>query len=250
MASLANTAFLNRLKTIYPHAASAGSKGMQVVSNPWYILTTVGFSGSNRPESVPAVFRHVLDDLAGVHKKENVTHAQAHNEKLLLARKFRDSLFKSGLTTGYPRAINSMVSLHEAMPEELRDTRPLRNLQTPIEEYMRRGENLFRSMYGETADPVQKLLDSILPDMGWFSNTIGYGATYGFTEVTTPLETSFILVAALISVDTPRQINWHLGNARRTGATLEQVKAARQIVMEVAETSGVRWKDGVPEIKE
>lgn len=88
------------------------------------------------------------------------------------------------------------------------------------------------------------------PSAGWFSNTIGYGLTYGFTEVLSPLETSYVLVAALIAGDTPRQIGWHLDGARRGGATFEEVQAVRKISMEVASSAGVKWKDLVPEVKE
>ena len=59
---------------------------------------------------------------------------------------------------------------------------------------------------------------------------------------------SYILVAALIAVDTPRQIEWHLANAQHGGATADQARAIRKISMEVAEKSGVIWRDGVPEV--
>lgn len=87
-------------------------------------------------------------------------------------------------------------------------------------------------------------------DTGWFSRVIGYGITYGGLDVLTQVEISYILVAALISMDTPRQIVWHLANAQHGGATLEEVKAIRRISMEVAERSGIKWKDSVPEISE
>lgn len=49
-------------------------------------------------------------------------------------------------------------------------------------------------------------------------------------------------------MDTPRQIAWHLANARTGGATLEETKAVRQIAMEVASASGIQWMNGVPEV--
>lgn len=64
------------------------------------------------------------------------------------------------------------------------------------------------------------------------------------------LETSYTLVAALIAGDTPQQISWHLNGARRGGATLDEVKAVRQISMEVAAQCGITWSDGVPEVPE
>jgi len=57
-------------------------------------------------------------------------------------------------------------------------------------------------------------------------------------------------VASLIASDTPRQINWHLDGARRNGATLEEVIAVRQIAIEAASATGMKWKNGVPEVKE
>jgi hypothetical protein len=41
-----------------------------------------------------------------------------------------------------------------------------RRTETTIAEYEKIGEALFRAIYGETADSVQKLLDSAYPDMG------------------------------------------------------------------------------------
>lgn len=91
--------------------------------------------------------------------------------------------------------------------------------------------------------------------------------------MTSQIETSYTLVAALIAGDTPRyetlstrgqqfirhcnltgrdsrQIGWHLAGARRGGATLEQVKAVRQIVIEVATEAGVVWKNKIPDVEE
>lgn len=83
---------------------------------------------------------------------------------------------------------------------------------------------------------------------GWFSNTVGYGITYGATDVLSQVEVSYVMVAALISMDTPRQIIWHLANAQHGGASREETGAVRQIAIEVAEKSGVKWRDGIPEL--
>ncbi|KAF8061658.1 AhpD-like protein [Lyophyllum atratum] len=238
MGALATTGFLNQLKSIYPLKSSSSG----FFSNPWYIITAVAFCASNRAEEVPRVFQHALRDLKA--------ETEGLEEQRLLARKFRDALFKAGLTAGYPRTINSLVALNEVMPEELRDTTTMRRTDTPIEQYEKTGEVLFRSIYGETADSVQNLLDTVYPDMGWFSNTIGYGLTYGFADILSPLETSYTLVAALIASDSPRQIQWHLDGARRRGATYQETQAVRMISMEVAALSGILWRDGVPEVRD
>ncbi|KAF9466232.1 AhpD-like protein [Collybia nuda] len=242
MTTLATASFLSHLKSIYPNN---GIRNGNII-NPWYIVAAVAFSASNRPDAVPHVFQYAMKDL----QMEGHLGTNSLEGERLLARKLRDALFKSGLTSGYPRAINSLVALSEVMPEELRDTKTMRRTETPITEYEKTGRALFHNIYGDTADSVQSLLDGAYPDMGWFSNTIGYGLTYGFTEVLSPLETSYTLVAALIAGDTPRQIGWHLDGARRGGATFEEVQAVRRISMEVASSAGVKWKDDVPEVKD
>lgn len=73
---------------------------------------------------------------------------------------------------------------------------------------------------------------------------------YNHLHILGQLHTSYAIVAALIAMDTPRQIGWHLANCRRGGATLEEVKAVREISMEVARACGVSSRDGVPEVEE
>lgn len=70
-----------------------------LASNPWYIIAAVAFSASNRPDAVPHVFQCVMKD---IQKEENLGITSLE-EKRQVARKLRDALFKSGLTSGYPR---------------------------------------------------------------------------------------------------------------------------------------------------
>jgi alkylhydroperoxidase/carboxymuconolactone decarboxylase family protein YurZ len=61
-------------------------------------------------------------------------------------------------------------------------------------------------------------------------------------------ETSFAMVAALIAVDTPLQIGWHLNGAVRNGASIAEIQAVRKISIEVARAAGVKWKNEIPDI--
>jgi len=248
MADVASELALQHLKSLYPSGGITASS--DVIQNPWYIVTLVAFTAGNRPEAVPPLFNFVLRELERAQHEFEVPEVMAHGEKLLLARKFRDAIFKSGMTGGYSKAINALVSLLEVTPEELRDKERQRETALSLPELERRGQEFFQAFYGETADNVQSLLDRIYPDMGWFSNTIAYGSVYGYTDILTRLETSYVLVGTLIAVDTPRQIGWHLDNARRGGASLEQARAVRQIAIEASQSVGVRWRDGVAEVKE
>ncbi|CAA7265310.1 unnamed protein product [Cyclocybe aegerita] len=236
------------------NSARPSSMKREDFKNPWYIAAAVAFSASNKPEGVPRVFEHALADLrstptirgtkGGV--KVRRPGNEDEDEKKILARKMREALFKSGLICGYPRAINGLRALHAVMPEELRDRKLLRNPNVTFGEYEQAGERFFETLYGETAEDVQGLLDAVYPDMGWFSRTIGYGLVYGpalssssssrsstqkriQTHILTSLETSYTLVAALITIDTPQQIAWHLAGARRAGASVEELSAVREV---------------------
>jgi len=109
------SSFLNSLKSLFPEASgclaiNTGSvspsrrKSVKiqnnthlVLRNPWYIVAAVAFSASNRPEGVPRVFEHVLEDL-----RAPGANSLPSDEKLL-AQKIRDALFKSGIMSGYPK---------------------------------------------------------------------------------------------------------------------------------------------------
>jgi len=141
------------------------------------------------------------------------------------------------------------MALHEAVPPQLRDTEMLRDKMTPLTDHLARGDDVFRSMYGDTGPMVQGIMDTIYPDLGFFARFVAYGYVFGHNSVLTQAETSYALVASLIAGDTPRQIGWHLANARRGGASLEQQRAVRLIAMEASATAGVRWRaPGVPQI--
>ena len=79
---------------------------------------------------------------------------------------------------------------------------------------------------------------------------IGYGFAYNHLDVVDQLQTSYSIVAALIAMDTPKQIGWHLANCKRGGASLEEVKAVKVLCMEVSRRCGVSWRNGVPEVEE
>lgn len=78
--------------------------------------------------------------------------------------------------------------------------------------------------------------------------TMGYGYVYAFMGATSPAETSFAMIAALIAIDTPRQIAWHLQGALRNGATRDQVRAVREMAIRISEAAGITWKDAIPDL--
>lgn len=101
MASLAPVEFLSHLKSLYPLRNLRGSEA--VLRNPWYIVAAVAYGSSNRPEGVPVVFQHVLEDLKKTQQEQQLTAEAVHAEQLLLARRTREAILKGGLLCGYSR---------------------------------------------------------------------------------------------------------------------------------------------------
>ena len=71
-----------------------------MTDNPWYIVAAVGFCASNRPEAVADVFQYALKTLQSSASDADTVQVA---EKLLLARRFREVLFKAGLTCGFAK---------------------------------------------------------------------------------------------------------------------------------------------------
>lgn len=57
------------------------------------------------------------------------------------------------------------------------------------------------------------------------------------------------MMSALIAIDAPRQVGWHLKGAIRNGASIDEVRAVRQISIEVAQAAGVVWKNDIPDLE-
>jgi hypothetical protein len=105
------------------------------------------------------------------------------------------------------------------------------------------GKEIFRAYYGDNTVSTENLLYGIYPDIGtllivsrrmrwtqmqgWFILFAAYGWGCG-ANIISSVETSCITVASLIATDTPLQARWHIDNARRNGASLEEVKAVRR----------------------
>ncbi|KAG1841258.1 hypothetical protein F4604DRAFT_1939524 [Suillus subluteus] len=150
---------------------------------------------------------------------------QMKNRRLLV-RKMRESIFKSGLLSDYPKVIHALISLYEATPEELRDTELLRDPTRSKEE-------------AAAAAEIQPMLRSIYPDLEHFTMTLGYGYVYAFLEVISSKETSFTIISAVIANDTLSQVEWKLTGAVRNGATIEEVRGVREIALKIAMKAGI-----------
>lgn len=138
--------------------------------------------------------------------------------------------------------------------------------EVSVKELAKAGKEYFYSTYGDTAEATQAFLRDIYPDLGetflssefqicplthlpeFFTTTFAYGYAYQFPQILSGVETSFVMLAANVATDVPKQVSWHLQGAIRNGASLDEVRAIRKISLEVAKASGVVFKNEVPEI--
>ena len=90
MSDIATPEFLSRIKALYP------TNSPNSLRNPWFFVAAVVFSASNLPEAVPLVYQYALKSGLDSPVNDDAT-------TLLLVRKVKDALFKSGLLSGYPK---------------------------------------------------------------------------------------------------------------------------------------------------
>jgi len=119
---------LDHIQSLFPtNNLKSASEVETILDNKWYLIAAVAFSAGNAPEEVPHVFKYALQGLSEAHTRLHTDPDQAHEDRLTLARRLRDTLFVAGVTSGYARCINSCMALHAIMPEELRDKEMLRS---------------------------------------------------------------------------------------------------------------------------
>jgi alkylhydroperoxidase/carboxymuconolactone decarboxylase family protein YurZ len=118
--------------------------------------------------------------------------------------------------------------------------------ETPALEIMQRGECFFQAVYGKITRRVMGQMDrSGTKDLGLVARLV-YGHVLSNTSVLSAAETSFVMIAGLIPQDVNPQLKGHLRGARNGGATVEQVKAVRNVVVEKCMAAGMKLDASTP----
>ncbi|KAI9771879.1 MAG: hypothetical protein M1840_001649 [Geoglossum simile] len=188
----------------------------------------------NRPGEIGSLLRYAVDGLG------------EHGEQLKVARRMREALVKSAAVGGLPKAINALLSLKSATQPSLLDppatTFPSRTTEsstTPPSHFFLRGQHFWDTTYGKISHRVMSQLDNAgTPDLG-FTARLMYGYLLSDTNVLTPAESSFCLLAGLIPQDVNPQLKGHLKGALNNGATVDEVRAVRDVVIQMCEAAGM-----------
>ncbi|KAK4959535.1 hypothetical protein LTR28_005297 [Elasticomyces elasticus] len=234
----------------------------------WYFIAGVTLSVLNRPDEIPRVFDYALehdgrgdgDDADGeggaAVKGGGGKGARDRAERLVVARRFREGLVKSAAIVGLPKTINALFSLKTATPPSLLDepmaysptARPIEIADVPPSQILLRGQRFFDRVYGKVSKRVMGQMDrSGTEDLGLTARLM-YGYLLSNTSVLSAAESSFVLLAGLIPQDVNPQLKGHLKGALNNGATVEEVKAVREVVISICEAFGMkRLGDDTPQ---
>ncbi|KAF3807999.1 hypothetical protein GCG54_00012577 [Colletotrichum gloeosporioides] len=216
----------------------------------WYFIAATTLMVLNRPDEIPKVYKHIMRH--GVGPGDDTPGA---DEQLMMSRKLREALVKASAVGGLPKAINSLMELKKVTPEHLLDepcdgdsnaVSPTSRHQdvhvTPASKIIERGHQFWNNTYGKISRRIMSQLDrSGTEDLGLTARLM-YGYILSNNNVLSPVETSYVLIAGLIPQD--RQVNpqlkGHLRGALNNGATADEVRAVRGIVIEICEASGMK----------
>jgi 4-carboxymuconolactone decarboxylase len=140
----------------------------------------------------------------------------------------REAILQTHLFAGYPRALNALAAFKDACAKagnplsgeiSLRD-QPLEGDDQA--EFRKRGQALFKAMYGDKADKVDAFARAASPDLADWAIVEGYGRVLA-RDVLEPRVRSLCIVAALIPLDVSPQLKGHLQCAVNTGNSAEQL---------------------------
>ncbi|KAF7547835.1 hypothetical protein G7Z17_g7449 [Cylindrodendrum hubeiense] len=211
--------------------------------NSWYFITATTLSILNRPDELPRVYKQAIEE--GLDITGDLSQREG---QLNVSRRIREALVKASAVGGLPKTINALLALKAATPEDLLDapgdetpssrSRDIYETQAP--QVLQRGQTFFDKLYGKISKRVMGQMDrSGSEDLGLMARLV-YGYILSNTDVLTPTETSFVLIASLIPQDVNPQLKGHLRGALNGGASVAEVRAVRDVVIKICEASGMQ----------
>lgn len=213
-----------------------------LLQTSWHYLAAATLSACNEPDEVATLYLYFLEQRGAIEKIETNDKTETNdtdNHALHGTRQFRESLFKSSSITGMPRSINALVSLSSVTPADCREAAVLRSSTSSD------GDALFSRLYGKVSARVYGQLQTAYPDLAQYAVRQVYGALLSFDEILGPRETSLVVIAALVPLDVNPQLKGHLKGAINNGASVQEVRQARELAILISEWCGVVWKQEV-----
>lgn len=132
----------------------------QLPKDSWYFIAAVTATVLNRPEEIPTVFQHALE--------QHVTSHRALNEELKVLRRTREALLKTSAVAGAPKVINACIALKEATPKHLEDADGDKSITgrgadvstVPVTQVLQKGQSFFDKIYGKISGRVTRMMNN------------------------------------------------------------------------------------------
>lgn len=193
-----------------------------LLAREWHVVSAVALSVCNRPDCIPQLF-----------------HAcKAVKDQCGMAAKMREALLKASVLAGLPKTINSLTALRSVTPSDC-----LPSPQRTAVDYEERGRAYFDRVYGKICGRVAQQLEHASPDLYSLTMHAIYGQVLSYSDILSPRETSFVVLAALIPQDVNPQLKGHLQGALNNGATVDEVNAVRQITLRIVEECSIHLRE-------
>lgn len=213
----------------------------------------VTLSALNRPDELSAVLTYALGNGADVSPPPPRASPEklSTEEQLYIVRRMREGLLKSAAIVGVPKVINAILALKKNTPAHMLDDpdapspsgRVAEIYGTPTPTILKRGQTFFERLYGKVSKRIMGQMDrSGTEDLGLTARLM-YGYLLSNEKILDAKETSFVAIAGLIPQDVNPQLKGHLRGALNNGATADEIKAVREIVISVCEAAGMRKLD-------
>ncbi|KAK8226621.1 AhpD-like protein [Phyllosticta capitalensis] len=237
-----------KLQSILTPAILQSLRAQPHLARHWYYVAGVTLSALNRPDEVPNLLISALNtDSASQPSNADGIADLSIDEQLFIVRRLREGLIKSAAVVGVPKVINALLALKSATPEKLLDESPDSSPTGRRAEIYgqsfptvwERGQQFFEKVYGKISKRVMGQMDrSGTEDLGLAARLM-YGYILSNEKVLDAKETSFVCIAGLIPQDVNPQLKGHLRGALNNGATVEEVRAVREAVIQICEAAGM-----------
>ncbi|ORY80875.1 meiosis protein SPO22/ZIP4 like-domain-containing protein [Protomyces lactucae-debilis] len=204
----------------------------KVLPSSYHYLSGSVFSIYNQPVLASAIFTQALRSKT------------KQNDRLLLARQFRESFLRSGIFGGMSKAINSLQELHKVMPSELKEpVKPMHDNTQSISDLHAQGSSFLAQVYdGERGANIQTALQTISPRLGHYAVDLVYGGIYSDTSALSLEAACVCMFTYNLAVDTPKQAIGHIESSLRHGATKDDLLEVGKMVRLIAEMYDVKLK--------
>ncbi|KAG8156827.1 hypothetical protein KVR01_013240 [Diaporthe batatas] len=204
----------------------------------WYYCVIVNLAALNFPEVVPSVYERF---------SKRVMSTLDHDAQFKTAQKLREALIKSCGIMGAAKTGTALRLLGTHIPKDLRDPVAHRAKEDQASA-SERGHAFHKRIYGRNPEFDYNASGDASPDYAFVVRDLLYGRVFSFDGILNDLETEYVVISALIGIDCQNQLRHHMKGALYNGATREDLQELYDVLLDLAERLGVKFRSEKREI--